>query len=95
MPFDLWTEETRIYLEHLGVNRLKLMQTFPNEKLAPDFHQRDHILAAEYLGLYKKELEIITGVELEDKTPAQKVGIGINSNNKWLTLIKDITNITK
>jgi hypothetical protein len=33
--------------------------------------------------------------ELEDKTPADKAGIKINGNNKWITLIQNATKNTK
>jgi len=65
LPFNLWREETRSYLEHLGIHRFNLMQSFPHPKLADDPHNRNLIIAAEYLGLNTKELQIIIGIAPE------------------------------
>jgi Tc toxin complex TcA C-terminal TcB-binding domain/Neuraminidase-like domain len=59
LPFDLWSEETRTYLAHLGVQRAQIMEAFlPGERRAilNNFH-----LACEYLGLTAHEAAIITG----------------------------------
>ncbi len=58
LPFNLWTEEARTYLKHLGVPRYKLMETFQKngENPEPD----DLKIATEYLGLTTREQEIIT-----------------------------------
>lgn len=47
LPFDLWTEMSRVYLQHLGVPRPELMQRF---RAATD-PGRDVDIAAEWLGL--------------------------------------------
>ena len=59
LPFDLWTEEARTYLDHLGVSRYNLLQTFQKNGENPT--PNDLVLASEYLGLTTKEQEIITG----------------------------------
>jgi peptidoglycan hydrolase-like protein with peptidoglycan-binding domain len=56
LPFDLWTEQGRIYLEHLGIHRYELMQTFPGLPAS----ERDILIASEFLGLTTKELQILT-----------------------------------
>ncbi|MBN1561221.1 hypothetical protein JW998_13290 [candidate division KSB1 bacterium] len=59
LPFDLWAEECRIYLAHLGVPRHEFMRIFQDRK---DAHfPADHEIAAEYLGLSANEYKIIFG----------------------------------
>ena len=63
-PFDLWTEEARTYLKHLGLSRYNLMETFRKNGENPT--PSDLVLASEYLGLTTKEQEIIT-----DSSPSE------------------------
>ncbi|MCG7893955.1 MAG: neuraminidase-like domain-containing protein [Candidatus Thiodiazotropha taylori] len=59
-PFDLWTEEARVYLDHLGVKRHQIMETFlPGDR--GELLVRDDI-AHEYLGFTTPETDLITGV---------------------------------
>jgi hypothetical protein len=60
LPFDLWIEEARAYLEQLGVQRYELMETFHKE--APPSELTDIAIAGEYLGMTTAERAIITGV---------------------------------
>lgn len=57
LPFDLFAEEARVYLNHLGVPRHELMTLFQSEAGDPSpVHG-----AAEYLGLTAAEHAITTG----------------------------------
>ena len=60
LPLNLPMEEMRIYLDHLGVPRYKLMESFflgnPIGVLS------DKNIAFEYLGLTNEEVDIISGV---------------------------------
>jgi hypothetical protein len=76
LPFDLWTEEARVYLQHLGVPRDQLMQTF--QKPGPPAEPTDLAIATEYLGLTSKEREIITGSAPEK--PWEFWGLTENAN---------------
>lgn len=70
LPFDLWTAEARTYLNHLGVHKYQLMETFQREtgKPSPDDLEPDTLhIAGEYLGLTPKEQEIIT-----DTSPSEQ-----------------------
>lgn len=59
-PFNLWAEEARVYLDHLGVKRHQIMETFlPGDR--GELLVRDDI-AHEYLGLTTPETDLITGV---------------------------------
>ncbi len=49
--FNLWQEETRAFLKHLGIQRYKLMETFKATPL---------LIAAEYFGISSQEVSIIT-----------------------------------
>ena len=60
LPFDLWIEEARAYLEQLGVKRYELMETFHKE--APPSELTDIAIASEYLGMTTAERAIISGV---------------------------------
>ncbi|UCE05529.1 MAG: hypothetical protein JSW07_18265, partial [bacterium] len=55
LPFDLLGETARLYLDHLGTPRYKLMELFLSEEEA------ELASATEYLGLSTLEREIITG----------------------------------
>jgi receptor-binding and translocation channel-forming TcA subunit of Tc toxin/ABC toxin-like protein/neuraminidase-like protein/putative peptidoglycan binding protein/virulence plasmid A protein len=60
LPFDLWLEQARIYLAHLGVQRYQLMEAFlPGDRRAR--LNGDSTLASEYLGLSFAEARIING----------------------------------
>jgi len=49
--FNLWQEETRIFLKQLGIDRYEMMDTFQADPLS---------IAAEYLGISSQEIPIIT-----------------------------------
>ena len=60
LPYDLWSEEIRTYLGHLGVPRHRIIEIF-----LPGADRREILstasLACEYLGLTPSEADIITG----------------------------------
>ncbi len=64
LPLDLWVEEARAYLEHLGVKRHELMEIF--HKKAPPAQLTDIDIASEYLGLTPTEWKIIGGTALQE-----------------------------
>ncbi|MEJ2248159.1 MAG: neuraminidase-like domain-containing protein [Candidatus Lokiarchaeota archaeon] len=55
MPFNLWVEEARVYLEHLGSSRYEIMNIF---NLNKDLSESD--LACEYLKITQEEKNVIT-----------------------------------
>ncbi len=57
LPFNLWHEERRVYLGHLGIETWELMDVFHREGEPPSPIDR----AASYLGLTGLQREIITG----------------------------------
>jgi len=59
LPFNLWIEEARTYLRHLGISRHELMEAFHIGE--PPTELTNLVIATEYLGLTTKEREIITG----------------------------------
>ena len=64
LPFNLWIEEARAYLGHLGIQRHELREIF--FKGVPSTHiVADKDIAREYIGLTKKEAEIISGIASE------------------------------
>ncbi len=63
LPLNLWVEEARTYIEHLGVHRHDLMKTF--YKGTPSDALMDMTIANEYLALTSKEAQIITGAAVE------------------------------
>jgi hypothetical protein len=87
LPFNLWTEEARAYLGHLGIKRYELMEMFS------DLEDRQAILAAtdigrEYLGLTTEEAGIINGsiTGQPDFQPSSNYGIW----NLWGFITDDI-----
>jgi len=68
LPLDLWSEETRAYLAHLGVQREQIMEAFlPLERRAI---LTNFALACEYLGLTTQEAAIITGATVGQRDAA-------------------------
>ncbi len=57
LPFNLWWEEARIYLEHLRVPRCRVMEVFRKSGEPPE----EIDIACEYLCITKPERDIITG----------------------------------
>ena len=83
LPFDLWTEETRVYLAHLGVDRVELMRAFaPKTGAIPDS------TAAEALGLIATEREIVTGTHADSASPWKFWGFA--SSTGWVDQAKKI-----
>ena len=79
LPFDLFAEEARAHLDHLGILRYKLIETFPKTGLVESIV--DKTLAREYFELTEKELKIITGLATENAWeywgyPSDVVGSG-------------------
>ena len=54
----MWAEEARVYLDHLGVPRYRLMEIF--HKNEPPSELNDIAVASEYLGLTTIERQLIT-----------------------------------
>ncbi|WP_170320027.1 neuraminidase-like domain-containing protein [Polyangium spumosum] len=74
LPFHLWGEEARVYLEHLGVQRHELLETF----LAP----ADEI-ARERLRMSKREWEIVTAQS--SPTPPTTAACWGMTGSEWIT----------
>ncbi len=63
LPFNLPLEESRIYLNHLGISRAELMQQFlPVNQSTDRYDPSDYNWAAEYLGISPQEATIITQI---------------------------------
>jgi peptidoglycan hydrolase-like protein with peptidoglycan-binding domain len=61
LPFDLWGEEARTYLGHVGVMRHQIMETFHTESDRKAI-LNDPIVAREHLGISTQEADLITGI---------------------------------
>jgi hypothetical protein len=59
LPFDLWAEEARAYLGHLGVPRFQIMESFQSRERADVLVGA--ALAREHLGLTSAQADLITG----------------------------------
>jgi hypothetical protein len=77
VPFDLWAEEARVYLQHLGLPRHALMKLF--SPAAP--HDLDALLAAEFFGLTPTECKLLCGSK--DWSPQELWGFGAD-DGRWL-----------
>ena len=62
LPFNLWMQEVRLYLEHLGVPRWQLMESILGGPADAK------IIAREYLQLTKEESSIITDPSVKEST---------------------------
>ena len=72
LPFDLWLEVVRVYLNHLGVPRPQLMETFFNGSF--DSAVSNPAIVNEHLGLSQLETDICTGKQTQD--PNKPITIG-------------------
>jgi hypothetical protein len=72
LPFDLWLEMVRVYLNHLGVPRSQLMETFFNGDF--DSAVGNPAIVNEHLGLSQLEADICTGKQTQD--PNKPVTLG-------------------
>ena len=59
LPFNLSLEETRLYLDKLGVKRYGLMELYFGKQ--PNSKYNDLAIAAEYLQLSQEELDLVNG----------------------------------
>ncbi|MEW8508357.1 MAG: neuraminidase-like domain-containing protein [Candidatus Thiodiazotropha sp.] len=71
VSFNLWQEDTRLFLDHLGVPRQEIMEDFQNRsdttnKLPPDID-----IAAEYFGISSQEQAIIVPAASEANAAKQ------------------------
>lgn len=66
LPFDLWAEEGRVYLTHLGVARHELMRAFQKRRAADPSEES---IAGEALGLTPAQRKIITGAHADSAAP--------------------------
>ena len=87
LPFDLWIEETRVYLRHLGVDRLDLIRAYApkNSRIAAE------VAAGEALGLSQAERKIVTGTHPDSPNPWKFWGI--SSSTGWVDQVKGIRHL--
>ena len=101
LPFDLWWEEARTYLGHLGVQRHELMAEF--SRLDRSAALKDLGIASEYLGLTRVEQELVTGglrarVATTGNLPARSgtpTIDGVATANGDVVLVKDQADATE
>ncbi|WP_022949759.1 Tc toxin subunit A-related protein [Methylohalobius crimeensis] len=73
LPFDLWTEEARIFLNHLGVPRYELMEVLGGGAPPGPLH-----VSRERLGLTTRERELVTGSDASE--PYERWGLEETDN---------------
>jgi hypothetical protein len=78
LPLYLPLEEVRVYLQHLGVPRYKLMETFFTA--APSGMLADNSIAYEYLGLDLPEVAIIAGLPIANTNAWDYWGLNETAN---------------
>ena len=101
LPFDLWSKQARVYLEHLGIQRHELMETFLRGDRPAILSNA--ALATEHLGLTTFEQQIITDglkVRLATTTNLSSLsgsptinGVTVAAGN--LVLVKNQTNVAE
>jgi hypothetical protein len=83
LPFDLWTEEGRVYLEHLKLPRYKIIDAFlPGEENA---YLTNEAAIDEILGLSKKDRKVILGTT----SPTFQVQWGIRGNPNIVDILEN------
>lgn len=76
LGFDLWQEQARVFLNHLGIARHGLMKIFQLGAAGPS----DANIAGEYWGLSSKEAALITA-QVDATAARQKIFWGITDAN--------------
>jgi hypothetical protein len=66
LSFDLWEEQARVLLDHLGVPRWRLMETFRTAAGAADQTE----VAAEYFGISTHEAAVVTSAQPQEAEQA-------------------------
>ena len=86
LPFDLDWEESRLYLNNIGIKRDELLKTFysPNVPLASD---KVLLIASEFFGISQEELGIITTVNPNK----QNTYWGIEAPNDPVSALKQVS----
>ncbi|MBE9128304.1 MULTISPECIES: neuraminidase-like domain-containing protein [unclassified Coleofasciculus] len=91
LPFHLWNEEARVYLEHLGIKRSDLMKRFyrgDSEVLRPSIYD----IAMVALGLTELEWNIIIGADPDfDNEPQNLWGMSnedVGEASNWVQALK-------
>ena len=93
LPFELWTEEARVYLDHLGVSRYELLEAFFAPKQNPPVGTNiDILIARERLRMSKREWEIVTNDAANAPTTAACWGM---TEATWLTPISKVPRFLK
>jgi hypothetical protein len=79
VSLNLWQEETRMFLEHLGVPRHQLMEDFQDRSDAGNALPKDVDIAAEYYGISSKEQAFILPAVSEANATKQNEYWGFDS----------------
>ncbi|QWU13792.1 virulence plasmid A protein [Paenibacillus sophorae] len=74
LPFSLWHEEARVYLEQMNVYRERLMEAFRPLNTSAEAPGTELAIAAETLKLYPSECSIIIGLRPEGRGLYYKYG---------------------
>ena len=69
--FNLWQEEARLFLQHLGVPRYKLMEVFQNRSDPNNKSPLDVDIAAEFFGISAQEQAILVPAVAENTAAKQ------------------------
>lgn len=84
--FNLWQEETRQLLAHLGVPRYRLMEAFQNRADAANKSPADVDIAAEFFGISAQEQKIILPAATEANAAQQDVYWGFDTTQNSLSV---------
>ncbi|MBB3189318.1 neuraminidase-like domain-containing protein [Halomonas cerina] len=76
LPFDLWLEEARVYLGHLGMPRYRVMEALQGAEAA----RGGEGVAIETLGMSPREWDVIAGQSQPAPTPAEFWGLVGDAN---------------
>jgi len=88
LPFNRPLEVARIYLEHLGSSRYRLMETFqiPFVELK---YPRDEDIACEYLNISERERQIITGAAVAQPSPSWEMALAVATGDIDTSKVKE------
>ena len=86
VAFNLWQEETRLFLQHLGVRRYELMEAFQDRSDPNNKSPLDVDIAAEFFGISAQEQKIICPAASEANAGKQNEYWGLDTTQNSLAV---------
>lgn len=98
LPFDLWLEQVRLYLDHVGVQYYQVMEAYLGGSVPSDPEKSgpaDKAVAAEYLHISAREWKIITQQDLKTTFQFWGYDSAPSTPDAWVENLKRVSTFLK